>query len=259
MCIKRIARSVALTALCLNIVACGVGEVDPQDLAAANEQSSATTPVEESSSHATPPVTQGAGNGAGGTGGGSATGGGSSSGGSGGGSTAFVLRPDSARTESAIPVSIDVLANDTYSGSYTIEIASAPANGSVVVNGDDTLAYTSSTGFVGTDSFTYRVVDGAGNLYLASVSVTVDCTAPCTTTSSAAVRISWDRNTEPDVTGYYLYHGTASGQYSDVVWVDNVVSYDYTITGSGTHYFAVTAVNSAGVESPYSSEVSVVN
>ncbi len=74
---------------------------------------------------------------------------------------------------------------------------------------------------------------------------------------AGSVTVTWDRNTEPDVTGYTVLYGTQSGVYtfsqaagSATTWtVDN-------LTAGRTYYFAVQAVNAAGMTSPLSQEVS---
>jgi hypothetical protein len=80
-------------------------------------------------------------------------------------------------------------------------------------------------------------------------------TTPTTTTASLA----W--NASSDVTGYRLYYGTATNTYQQAkgsgVAVGNATSYTVSGLKSGTlYYFAVTAVDSNGNESPYSNEVS---
>jgi hypothetical protein len=76
-------------------------------------------------------------------------------------------------------------------------------------------------------------------------------------TDAASVTLAWDPNSEPDVAGYKLYYGKASGTYESVVDVGNQTT--YTILGSldrETYYFAVTAYNVYGLESVFSDEVS---
>jgi hypothetical protein len=51
-----------------------------------------------------------------------------------------------------------------------------------------------------------------------------------------------------DLAGYRVYHGLSSTALTDVVHV-TATSYSFTGLASGTHYFAVSAVNAAGVES----------
>ncbi|WP_196799937.1 choice-of-anchor F family protein [Thioalkalivibrio sp. ALE30] len=90
-----------------------------------------------------------------------------------------VAANDTARTVGTDPVTIDVLANDTYDGIAVpgrtkVEIVNAPGNGSVVVNDDQTVTYTANALFSGDDTFTYSaIVDGQVSAP-ATVTVTVD-------------------------------------------------------------------------------------
>jgi len=71
------------------------------------------------------------------------------------------------------------------------------------------------------------------------------------------VNLTWDANTETDLQAYKVYRGTASRTYSSSANVGN--STNCTISGletGKTHYFSVTAVDSAGNESGYSNEIS---
>ena len=72
-------------------------------------------------------------------------------------------------------VVIAVLANDSEPGGemLTVTTATAPANGSVVINTDGTITYTPVTSFVGTDSFAYTICDPARQCTSATVSVIV--------------------------------------------------------------------------------------
>ena len=58
---------------------------------------------------------------------------------------------------------INVLANDTDVETSTLTVSSAtqPAHGSIVVNANGSITYTPTTGYVGSDSFTYTVSDGS--------------------------------------------------------------------------------------------------
>lgn len=66
----------------------------------------------------------------------------------------------------------------------------------------------------------------------------------------------WDPNSEPDLAGYRLHYGLASGSYQSVVDVGNCT--EFTLTGlaaNQTYYIAATAYNTSGAESGYSNEV----
>src|SRR3546814_18986751 len=69
---------------------------------------------------------------------------------------------------------IDVLGNDSSPGGGALTVAAVTqgANGSVTINPDNSLTYTPTPDFFGTDSFAYKVSDGAGSA-TATVSVTV--------------------------------------------------------------------------------------
>ena len=75
-------------------------------------------------------------------------------------------------------------------------------------------------------------------------------------TSSSAV-LAWNGDSSPNVARYNLYSGGASQSYTNVVSVGNVTN--ATVSGlvqGATYFFAVTAINSAGLESTPSPEIS---
>lgn len=68
--------------------------------------------------------------------------------------------------------------------------------------------------------------------------------------------VSWDANTENDLSGYKIYYGTSSGSYDDVLDVSNTTSFliNNLVIGT-TYFFVVTAYDFSGNESSFSSEV----
>ncbi len=72
--------------------------------------------------------------------------------------------------------------------------------------------------------------------------------------------VDWDANTEPDLAGYHVYHGTDSGTYipADTVTVlAPTTTYTFTGLAEGqTHFFNVTAFDTTGNESSFGIEVS---
>lgn len=82
---------------------------------------------------------------------------------------------------------------------------------------------------------------------------------------AASVTLAWDApgtyadgSPLTDLSGYRLYHGIASGTYTERIEVSGVTSATFSNLQSGcSNFFAVTAVNSAGVESGFSGEVAV--
>jgi hypothetical protein len=136
--------------------------------------------------------------------------------------------------------------------------ASAGDQFGVAMASQPTLAWTVSGG--GTISsagiFTAGSVAG-GPFTVTAAAGTLSATAAVTVAASPSeVALIWDASTDPSVTGYRFYVGTASRVYSTPAAAG--LDATYTVKGlvSGrTYYFAVTARNSAGLESGYSNEV----
>lgn len=86
-----------------------------------------------------------------------------------------VANDDTATTLSGVPVTIDVLANDTDADgdSLTVTGVTQPPNGTVQVNANNTVTYQSNCGFQGLDTFTYTISDGSGGTDTAQVTVRV--------------------------------------------------------------------------------------
>jgi hypothetical protein len=85
---------------------------------------------------------------------------------------------DTASTTGTTPVTIDILANDTYDAvevpaDAIVQVTSSPANGTVVVNVNHTVTFTADQGFDGVSTFTYRVSVAGEVSNIATVSVTV--------------------------------------------------------------------------------------
>lgn len=60
--------------------------------------------------------------------------------------------------------------------------------------------------------------------------------------AATSVNLAWDANTEPDLAGYKIYYGTASGVYGTPIDVGNVTAYTLTgLTEGVTYYLAATA------------------
>jgi hypothetical protein len=83
---------------------------------------------------------------------------------------------DSATTDEDTPVTISVLANDADpdGASLTVTDVTQGANGSVVINPDNTVTYSPAPNFNGVDSFTYTISDGDGGSDTATVTVTIN-------------------------------------------------------------------------------------
>jgi hypothetical protein len=69
-----------------------------------------------------------------------------------------------------------------------------------------------------------------------------------------AATLTWDANPEPDLIGYRVSYGTASGVHTTSVDVGKVLTYNLTPPSGQRYYIVVQAYNDAGV-SPKSNEV----
>lgn len=69
----------------------------------------------------------------------------------------------------------------------------------------------------------------------------------------AVVLFAWRANTEPDLAGYNLYHGSTSGIYSNVIELGLVTNCSVQVAGKS--FFRLTARNSNGLESDPTPEV----
>ncbi len=75
--------------------------------------------------------------------------------------------------------------------------------------------------------------------------------------AASSVTLAWDPNPEPDIAGYMLYYGTASGIYTQTNDVGNAATYTVSnLTPGVTYFFAVTAYDTNRVESDFSNEIS---
>jgi hypothetical protein len=89
---------------------------------------------------------------------------------------------------------IAVLANDRDPDGWALRVASVTqaANGSVLINGDNTVRYQPNEGFTGLDGFAYTIEDGHGGSATAAVSVTVNDVAHAPVAESQAVQTDED-------------------------------------------------------------------
>jgi Fibronectin type III domain len=74
-----------------------------------------------------------------------------------------------------------------------------------------------------------------------------------------SVTLAWNPSISTNVIGYNIYYGVTSGVYQNSIPIAGATATNATITGlvaGTTYYFAATAEDSSGVESPYSNETS---
>jgi len=89
--------------------------------------------------------------------------------------------------------------------------------------------------------------------------------SPSGTSATGVATLAWTPPTEysdhsilSDLAGYYVYYGNSTGNYNHRIKVTNPGLTEFVIENlvvNSTYYFAVTAINSTGIESDYSNEV----
>src|SRR5690606_25946733 len=91
------------------------------------------------------------------------------------GNSAPVARTATVRAADGLAKTITLAYTDSDGpGPYTFDVVTAPRHGTLGDDdGDATVVYTASAGFIGADSFTFRVSDGSAQLNLATVSLAV--------------------------------------------------------------------------------------
>ena len=74
-----------------------------------------------------------------------------------------------------------------------------------------------------------------------------------------SLALAWHASPSPDVSGYRVYFGVASGSYTNSVVVGNVTSNTVSGLASGVTYFvSISAYTASGLESAFSNEISYV-
>jgi hypothetical protein len=72
---------------------------------------------------------------------------------------------------------------------------------------------------------------------------------------TCTVKLQWDSNSEPDLAGYTLVWGSASGVYTQSVGLPPTATTHSVVLPNGVYFFAIRAFNTAGLQSGYSNEV----
>jgi VCBS repeat-containing protein len=167
-----------------------------------------------------------------------------------------VANPDTASTEHAISVRIDVLANDTDAEGDTLALVGVAqgVGGAITINPDHTLTYEPEADFAGEDLFTYSVTDGASTV-VGTVTVTVaplqPPAAPMNVQAAAQSRmevlVTWT-DASANETGFGVYKALDGDNYelAGSAVADATSALVAGLQPSTTYYFVVRAFNPAG-------------
>ena len=127
----------------------------------------------------------------------------------------------------------------------------SPASGS----GNSTLTTSVNTAGLAAATYNGTITVNAAGASSKTVAATLTVNAPAT----SSVTLIWTANTDPDLAGYKVYRGTASGTYGAALATVPAGTATYQATGlsaNTTYFFVITAYDSAGNESLFSNEVS---
>lgn len=129
----------------------------------------------------------------------------------------------------------------------------SPASGT----GSGALTASINTSGLAAGSYSGTITIAASGATNTPQTVTVSLTVSAPSTSTAT--LTWNANTETDLASYNVYRSTTPGVYGAAVANVPAGTMSYLSTGlqtGTTYYFTITAVDSAGNESPHSTEVS---
>ena len=167
------------------------------------------------------------------------------------------VQDDSATTDEDNAVIISVLSNDSdvEGDTLTVDSATSPSNGTVQINGDNTITYTPDADFFGSDSFVYTVIDGNGGSNTATVNLTVNSINDnpvavndnAATDEDNAVNIDvLDNDSDVDLDTLTVDATTSPSNGSVFVEADNTITYTPNLNFSGADSFTYTVIDGQG-------------
>jgi len=142
-------------------------------------------------------------------------------------------------------LAIDTAGNWNYAASNTQAVIQNLAAGATLTG-----ILTVST--VDDTTHTVRITIRGADEANTTTEVTLSWVAPAEREDNTALSLS-------AIAGYKIYYGTAQGQYSNNVTINNSTAAGYTFSDlpAGTYYFVVTTIDTDGLESQYSDPVSI--
>nr|WP_250855216.1 PKD domain-containing protein [Anabaena sp. CCAP 1446/1C] len=123
-----------------------------------------------------------------------------------------IANNDTATTDQGQPILINVLTNDSTPNG-TVQLGTA-ANGNIIINSDNSLTYTPNNNFVGTDTFTYIILDNNAISNEATVTVTVTVNNIAPTINNVSV----ESNIQEGITSTFSATATDPGNDLTYSW-----------------------------------------
>jgi hypothetical protein len=171
-------------------------------------------------------------------------------------------KDDSATTKEDLKISsINVLKNDTDVENNRLKVKSVTQgkNGSVSINGDNTLSYTPNENFYGADAFTYTISDGKGGTDTAAVRVKIEAvndaptfTSKPVTTATVGREYNYDVDaTDPDIVDILVYSLIIEPMGMTIDGATGLIKWTPTSTQTGANDVAVRVAD--GSSTPASS------
>ena len=162
-----------------------------------------------------------------------------------------VANNNTATTNQGQPVIIDILDNDSDADGTinlsTIQIETAPTNGNITINDDNTITYTPNSNQPGEDSFTYTVQDDEGNTSnTATVNITINNTAPSINEITVEPTISEGIAATFSATATDLDELTYTWNFGDNTEPVTGESVSHTFADNGTYTATLTVTDSNG-------------
>lgn len=159
---------------------------------------------------------------------------------------------DNAATIAGTPIIIPVTNNDQGRTGATVIEGTRPANGTIVINPDNTITYLPTAGFSGRDTFTYRLRTAGGVLsdpITVSVNVRPLGVADIVTTTSGVPVISTVKVNDPSQSGTIVIQATPPTNGTIIINANNTVTYTPNAGFSGKDSYTYILRTADGLDS----------
>lgn len=143
----------------------------------------------------------------------------------------------------------------------TVTLTWSKSSGPGTVMFSDATTLTTVATFSSAGTYIIKLTGTTGTLTSSgSTTVLVNAAPPA---NPDPVKTGWNANIESDVVGYNIYRSLTSGSYTNgplngTTPITGTAYTDFTVSFGHTYFYILRAVNTAGKESPNSTEISAV-